>query len=473
MFRRLSLTSRLTIFFIALASSVILGLALLFMVEADRHFVDLDSAALDDKKHLIEGILASSRSHEEARSRLNEALSHHHSLYALVKGPQGEKLYQTNGYSGPTTQASFITNDDGHGLQSWRSGGREFHEMSFTAGMVQGMAGPLQISLAVDTQHHQEFMRELRRSIAIYAVLAILLSGFLAWFAAHQGMSPLRAMKRRAAAVTGQQLQERMPEDAVPIEMADLARELNEMLGRLQNDFKQLADFAADLAHELRTPISNLLTQTQVTLSTQRDLKTYQDTLASNAEELQRLARVVSDMLLLAKTERGVDLPHKESFSAAQEARELVEFYEAVADEKRILMSVEGDGRIYGDRLMFRRALSNLLSNALRHAPVGGVVGVRIESSSRGIEVTVKNTGKEIPLDVQQRVFERFYRADSARRHPASDGAGLGLSITKAIVEAHGGAISVTSDQEWTRFRLVFPGLQARMRQATELLSRP
>ena len=457
MFRRLSLTSRLTIFCIALASSVILGLALLFMVEADRHFVDLDSAALDDKKHLIEGILASSRSHEEARSRLNEALSHHHSLYALVKGPQGEKLYQTNGYSGPTTQASFITNDDGHGLQSWRSGGREFHEMSFTAGMVQGMAGPLQISLAVDTQHHQEFMRELRRSIAIYAVLAILLSGFLAWFAAHQGMSPLRAMKRRAAAVTGQQLQERMPEDAVPIEMADLARELNEMLGRLQNDFKQLADFAADLAHELRTPISNLLTQTQVTLSTQRDLKTYQDTLASNAEELQRLARVVSDMLLLAKTERGVDLPHKESFSAAQEARELVEFYEAVADEKRILMSVEGDGRIYGDRLMFRRALSNLLSNALRHAPVGGVVGVRIESSSRGIEVTVKNTGKEIPLDVQQRVFERFYRADSARRHPASDGAGLGLSITKAIVEAHGGAISVTSDQEWTRFRLVFP----------------
>jgi two-component system heavy metal sensor histidine kinase CusS len=345
--------------------------------------------------------------------------------------------------------------------------------MSFTAGMVQGMAGPLQISLAVDTQHHQEFMRELRRSIAIYAVLAILLSGFLAWFAAHQGMSPLRAMKRRAAAVTGQQLQERMPEDAVPIEMADLARELNEMLGRLQNDFKQLADFAADLAHELRTPISNLLTQTQVTLSTQRDLKTYQDTLASNAEELQRLARVVSDMLFLAKTERGVDLPHKESFSAAQGARELVEFYEAVADEKRILMSVEGDGRIYGDRLMFRRALSNLLSNALRHAPVGGVVGVRIESSSRGIEVTVKNTGKEIPLDVQQRVFERFYRADSARRHPASDGAGLGLSITKAIVEAHGGAISVTSDQEWTRFRLVFPGLQARMRQATELLSRP
>jgi two-component system heavy metal sensor histidine kinase CusS len=457
MFRRLSLTSRLTIFFIALASSVILGLALLFMVEADRHFVDLDSAALDDKKHLIEGILASSRSHEEARSRLNEALSHHHSLYALVKGPQGEKLYQTNGYSGPTTQASFITNDDGHGLQSWRSGGREFHEMSFTAGMVQGMAGPLQISLAVDTQHHQEFMRELRRSIAIYAVLAILLSGFLAWFAAHQGMSPLRAMKRRAAAVTGQQLQERMPEDAVPIEMADLARELNEMLGRLQNDFQQLSDFAADLAHEFRTPISNLLTQTQVTLSTQRDLKTYQDTLASNAEELQRLARVVSDMLLLAKTERGVDLPHKESFSAAQEARELVEFYEAVADEKRILMSVEGDGRIYGDRLMFRRALSNLLSNALRHAPVGGVVGVRIESSSRGIEVTVKNTGKEIPLDVQQRVFERFYRADSARRHPASDGAGLGLSITKAIVEAHGGAISVTSDQEWTRFRLVFP----------------
>lgn len=163
-----------------------------------------------------------------------------------------------------------------------------------------------------------------------------------------------------------------------------------------------------------------------------------------NAEELQRLARVVSDMLFLAKTERGVDLPHKESFSAAQGARELVEFYEAVADEKRILMSVEGDGRIYGDRLMFRRALSNLLSNALRHAPVGGVVGVRIESSSRGIEVTVKNTGKEIPLDVQQRGRQRWR---PGRSRPGGVRGSDGSSTTHEVdVRHHRGGRMVCSE---------------------------
>ena len=152
-------------------------------------------------------------------------------------------------------------------------------------------------------------------------------------------------MKERAAGVTGQQLDERMQVDAVPVEMAELARELNGMLDRLKSDFSRLQDFSSDLAHELRTPISNLLTQTQVTLSAARDVATYRDILASNAEELQRLARMVSDMLFLTKTERGVNLPHKERFR------------------------VQGDGNIHGDRLMFRRAVSNLLSNALALCP--------------------------------------------------------------------------------------------------------
>ena len=199
--------------------------------------------------------------------------------------------------------------------------------------------------------------------------MATLVSGFLGWVAAHQGLAPLRAMKTRAAGVSGQQLQERMPVDAVPIEMADLARELNQMLDRLQSDFQRLSEFSSDLAHELRTPISNLLTQTQVTLSTKRDVATYREILASNAEELQRLGRMVSDMLFLAKTERSVELPNKEKFSAAHEILSLCEFYEAVAEEKRISLTTYGDGEILGDRLMFRRAVSNLLSNALRHTP--------------------------------------------------------------------------------------------------------
>ena len=239
--------------------------------------------------------------------------------------------------------------------------------------------------------------------------------------------------------------------------MADLAHELNRMLDRLQDDFQRLTDFASDLAHELRTPISNLLTQTQVVLASKRDAATYRDILASNAEEFQRLARMVSDMLFLAKTERGVSLPRKEQFSAQQESYALLEFYEAVAEEKQIHLKLKGDGLVDGDRLMFHRAVSNLLSNALRYTPHAGMVTIDIETAASWTLVTVENTGQDIDPKVLPRLFDRFYRADPSRAHPDSDGSGLGLAITRAIAEAHGGSITATSADGRTRFTLKFP----------------
>lgn len=142
---------------------------------------------------------------------------------------------------------------------------------------------------------------------------------------------------------------------------------------------------------------------------------------------------------------------------AADEAQALLDFYEAVADDKGISLTAQGNGSIEGDRLMFRRALSNLLSNALRHTPAGGNVRIIVIALPNGTEVSVENTGEDIDPEVFPRLFDRFYRADPARAHPTSDGAGLGLAITKAIVEAHGGRASVKSAQGVTCFSLVFP----------------
>jgi two-component system heavy metal sensor histidine kinase CusS len=288
-------------------------------------------------------------------------------------------------------------------------------------------------------------------------VLAAIVSGLLGWFAARKGLAPPRAMKTRAVVVTGQQLGQRMPVEAVPIEMADLALELNQMPDRLEDAFRRLSEFASDLAHELRTPISNLLTQTEVTLSTKRDAETYRDILASNAEELQRLARTVADMLFLAKTERGVDLPNWEWFSAAQEAQALLEFYDAVAEEKCVKLNLHGEGNILGDRLMFRRAVSNLLSNALCHTWERGEVTIEVSETPEATLVAVENTGDDIDPHALPRLFDRFFRVAAARAHPEPDGAGLGLSITRAIVEAHGGRASASSSQGRTRFMLEFP----------------
>lgn len=456
MLHRLSLTIRLTAFFTLVAGAVVLGLGLLFMGAADSHFAELDRAALVDKKRLIESILAHAESSQDARARLGDALNYHHGLHVLVKDARGATLFQAGGLptppaSGPVRRAA----PAGHVLEERQAS--DFHALRFQAPLARDAGTVLDVSLAVDTGHHQVFLSDLRRQLALYAAIATLVSGLLGWFAAHQGLAPLRAMKTRAAAVTGQQLQERMPVEAFPVEMADLARELNQMLDRLEDDFRRLSEFSSNLAHELRTPISNLLTQTQVSLSAKRDAATYRDILASNAEELQRLARMVSDMLFLAKTERGIDLPNKEQFCAAQEVQALLEFYEAVAEEKHVRLSAHGDGAIQGDRLMFRRAVSNLLSNALRHTPEGGEVQIAVSSDAQGTQVRVENTGDAIDPKELPRLFERFYRAGAARTHPPSEGSGLGLSITKAIVEAHQGQVLARSAGGRTQFCLIFP----------------
>lgn len=455
MLRSLSLTSRLTLFFTLLSAAIVLGLGVILLVASERHFIDLDDIVLQDKQQLVGELLAKSSSTQDAQVRLKEALDHHHGLYVLIKDAHGRVLFESDDFNLPDAAALPEPGSAPKSLR-WSSRARAYHGLAQWSETKRVESPEMLILVAIDTEHHTHFMAQLQHTVALYAVLATLFSGFAGWVAANQGMAPLRAMKSRASAVSGQQLNPRMQVEAVPVEMADLANELNQMLNRLQQDFQRLSDFSSDLAHELRTPISNLLTQTQVALSNPRDVDTYRDILASNAEEFQRLARMVSDMLFLAKTERGLQLPSKELFSAEQEVQALLDFYEAVADEKNVHMSLHGSGNILGDRLMFRRAVSNLLSNALRHTKMAGEVCIEISDAENSTKVSVENTGDGIDPKIIPRLFDRFYRADPSRAQPDSDGTGLGLAITRAIVEAHGGKIEVSSAQGRTKFTLEF-----------------
>lgn len=459
MIRRLTLTAHLTLLYTLVSASVLLGLGVLVAWSTHLHFVELDRHYLEDKVHLVQKMVEETPDAAKLSRKLDELLDSHHGLViAITRGD--ERVYGPDSKTFPSQLAD--QSAQGQPID-WTDGERQLRGISKALPVPQmpGIIGnpdeSFRLTLALDTQHHAHFMQVLRQQLAVYVVVATLLSGLLGWWAARRGLAPLRIMKAQALTVTAHKLDQRMPIEAVPEEMAELANSLNTMLERLELDFAKLMDFSSDLAHELRTPITNLMTQTQVSLSQRRDPDTYRDILASNAEELQRLSRMVSDMLFLAKTNHGIQLPNRENVELEAEAASLLDFYDAIAEEKEVRLRVVGTGTVAGDRLMIRRAISNLLSNALRHAHPRTDVEIILHHQVDGTALCVTNAGDPIEAVDLHRLFDRFYRVDKSRTHPSSDGAGLGLAITKAIMLAHDGSVSVTSTGEKAAFCLRFP----------------
>lgn len=462
--RRLSLTARLTLLFSAGAIVVLLGLGWLISQSIERHFEDLDREALQARLMLARHAIARVTSTTElARlpTLLSDAATGHHDLLIQITGADGQTvLAPPNGeFSGDWRPAGLVA--DGAQLLHWSHRGHRYRGLVSSVSTGIPGAPPLQVAVALDTAHHEVFLDALRQTLWLFVAGAAVLTGLIGWIAAKRGLAPLKTMRARAALVSAQTLDQRLPTDAVPTELAALANTLNEMLERLEEAFRRLSDFSSDIAHELRTPVSNLMTQTQVSLSRDRDAAGYRDILESNAEEFERLARMIADMLFLAKADHAQaaaqTLVLQEPVDLEREVRELLEFYEALADEKGVRLEMSGQATAAGDRLMLRRALSNLLSNALRYTDPGGTVRVCLAMRDGWASLSVENPGATIAAEHLPHVFERFYRADPSRQSATGEGTGLGLAITQAIVLAHRGRLAVTSAQGCTCFTVEMP----------------
>lgn len=459
--RSRSLTLHLTLWFALASVFVLFLLGLLIGRSVEQHFEEQDIDVLSGKmelaKHVLEKALTTPTGDTLAK-QLEEALTGHHGLVIAVVGPDRQRLDAHRELALPPElvnerRASAI----GHPIKWVADDGLPWRGISATL-TTRGQAGSsYTVVVATEISHHEHFMGAFRQTLWVFMLLAMLAMGLLGWFVVRRGLAPLQTIKRQAAEITANRLHTRLPVEAIPLELGDLASTLNDMLSRLEESFQRLSDFSSDLAHELRTPVSNLLTQTQVTLSRARSADDYRDILASNAEEFERLSRMIADMLFLAKAENNQLIPHPEPLELADEVAELLEFYGVLAEEKEIHLSVIGHGTVSGDRLMLRRAISNLLSNALRYTPVGGTVTVRIETQGdEAVKLTVENTGPCIAAEHLPRLFDRFYRTDSARQR-TTEGSGLGLAITRSILIAHGGDVSVSSAEGITRFTLSLP----------------
>jgi len=248
-----------------------------------------------------------------------------------------------------------------------------------------------------------------------------------------------------------------IPPESVPRELSDLALSFNEMLRRMDDSFQRLENFNADIAHELRTPITNLMTQSQVALSRARTIDEYREILYSNVEEYDRMAQMVGDMLFLAQTDNGGSKRESIAIDLAAEINALFDYYEAWADERDVSLRLAGTVTVVGDRLLFQQALGNLLSNAIRHSPSGGTVLIELGRADDGAAtIAVENPGTPIPAEDLSKIFDRFYRVDPSRQR-GGEGAGLGLAIVKSIIDLHEGTIEASSDDRGTRFHIKIP----------------
>ncbi len=445
--RHLSLSSRLALLFAACTAVVSLFAGVLFSRASEAHFVELDKQLLDGKLIGLRRALHDIQS-SDSQIRLADELSRQADLSLRITGSDGQRWYDSSAQLPDKLPQK-------PGLSTLNDDGTDYRVLN--APLFVDKADSPQLTLLLDITHHQHFLQRMQHLIWLTVGLSALATALLGAWAARSGLRPLRRMSAVARGVSAQSLNARLPEENMPPELAELAHSFNAMLGRLDDSFQRLSAFSADIAHELRTPLSNLLTHTQVTLTRPRPIEDYREALHSNLEELQWMAQLVNDMLYLAKADHGLLTPKREPLELAAEADVLLEFFAPLAEDAKVALSREGSARMEGDRSMLRRALSNLLDNALRFTPAEGVVRVRIVDQVKALSLTVENSGDGIDEALLPRLFDRFYRADPARQEGSSEHAGLGLAITQSIISAHGGQIRCESENGGTRFVIELP----------------
>ncbi|SDB14017.1 two-component system, OmpR family, heavy metal sensor histidine kinase CusS [Pseudomonas sp. NFACC13-1] len=441
------MSSRLALLFAACTAVVSLFAGVLFSRGSEAHFIELDQQLLEGKLIGLRRALQDLDA-EQTQRRLEDELSRQGDLALRIKGSDGVRWYD----SSIRIPAQL---PERPGLSTLSDADNDYRVLN--APLYPERADSPQLTLLLDITHHQHFLQRMQRLIWLTVGLSALATALLGAWAARRALRPLRRMGAIAGNVSARSLNARLPEEQMPAELAELAHSINAMLGRLDDAFQRLSAFSADIAHELRTPLSNLLTHTQVTLTRERSLEDYREALHSNLEELQWMALLVNDMLYLAKADHGLLALNREPLQLGEEVDVLLEFFAPLAEDAKVRLRREGDGRIEGDRNMMRRALSNLLDNALRFTPVDGEVRVRMVDGTQGVRVSVENSGEGIPADSLPRLFDRFYRADPARQEGSSEHAGLGLAITRSIIRAHGGQIRCESADGWTRFLIELP----------------
>jgi two-component system, OmpR family, heavy metal sensor histidine kinase CusS len=452
-----SIASQLVLLF-TLATALLLfcGLGVFYWFVV-RHARAEDNAVLADKLSAVKADLKKTGGPNLLESELKNARPGEHAVYWVrVIDSNGRTVAETEGMERLLPREVFpaptATIGSDRILKHYRLGTRLF---SLISAVEQASTQIFTIQLAQDRSSDEQFTKEFGALTAIVLACGTLAAALIAFTVTRRGLRPLAEMTRSLERVGPTHLDERVAPTGWPRELQPLASAFDRMLNRLEDSFTRLSQFSADLAHELRTPIGNILGEAQVALTRARSPDEYRAVVESTVAECEKLSGIVDNLLFVARADSAQEKIQRTIFHGRTAVEKIAAYYQAVAEDRNIAIQCLGDGEIYADPALFRRAISNLLDNALRHTPDGGRIEVHIAQLGDRSEILVRDTGCGIAPEHLPRVFDRFYRADSSR---SSAGTGLGLALVKSITDLHGGSATIQSETgRGTTVVLTFP----------------
>ena len=456
-----SIASQLVLLFTPAAAILLgCGLGILYWIVV-RHAFAEDRAFLADKVSAVRADLRTGRGPRVLNNELRALRGGERTTYWVrVIDTAGRTVAETPGMRrwlppelfahGPGTGESESSPVD------YRTGGRLFSLVSLTEETGEER---YVIHVAQDRSEDEDFMRKFGFLVAGVLACGIIASAVIAVTVTRRGLRPLAEMTRSLKRVGPNRLHERVPPAEWPRELQPVAVAFDDMLDRLEDSFTRLSQFSADLAHELRTPLANIRGEAEVALTRPRSPNEYQAVIESSIAECARLSGIIDNLLFLARAEAAEGQVRRSLFDGRAAIEKIVAYNEAIAEERRLAFTCEGEAEIYADPVLFGRTVSNLVDNAVRFTPDGGRITISLTPDAEGATLAVSDSGCGIPSEHISRVFDRFYRVDPSR---STEGTGLGLALVKSIADLHDGSISVVSEVgRGTAVTLRFPSQSA------------
>jgi two-component system heavy metal sensor histidine kinase CusS len=454
----LSVTMRLAVLYAASAS------VLLLVTTAFLYWMQMQAMERDDYYFVVDKVYRlehALREHPDDPGFLDrevnwkgepQELEQSHAFYSRILDDQGHLIIESSDMAAAVPIKQFPPPVDLRdsstaleAVQRWRSPqGSSYRVLSTRARNEQsGRSWLIQVAMA--DAEEEMFISALQRAALAAVLLGIVVSACLGGMVARRGMKPLREIAVAAERITASELNERVDPARWPEELRALATALNRMLGRLEDSFVRTSQFAEDVAHDLRAPIQNMMAEAEVALAAEREPGEYRGILESSLEECERLSRMINEMLFLARAENPQRQIERVRLDARQQIEAVTEFFDALTESHGVSVTARGQGDIDADPILFRRAMTNLLSNALRHTPSGGQIVLSVENDGdNAVLVKVTDSGCGIRPEHLPRVCDRLFCADRTNDQ-LSEQSGLGLAIVKSIVELHGGSIAIDS----------------------------